>query len=317
MYTMGYDIQVGGYRIGMLDRVEIHRSVELLADTAAIVLPASEYNAALEVEDRLHRGDRVDISIGYRETGLREEFSGWLQRIATDGGSISLECEDDLFLFRVALPDAEYKNISLQDLLQKVVEGVGGGYTVDCTYTWTYGKFVVHTATGYDVLKKVQEESGADIYLKDGVLHVHPPATLVGEEVLYDFALNVESCDLTYRRAEDRKVRVTVKSLLPDGKVKELEVGTTGGDSIEVRSAASDDASMRERGEAELRRRSFDGYDGSITTWLLPYVEPGYSAELHDRDYEYKDGRYFVNAVTTEFSKEGGKRTVELGFRLS
>lgn len=317
MYTMGYDIQVGGFRLGMLDRVEIHRSVELLADTATVVLPASEYNAALNVEDSLHRGDRVSISIGYEETGLREEFTGWLQRIGTDGGDITLECEDDLFKFRVALPDAEYRDISLQDLLQKVADGVGGGYTVDCTYTWRYDRFVVHTATGYDVLKKVQEECGADIYLQGGVLHVHPPATLTGGEVLYDFSLNVEDCDLTYRRAEDRPVRVTVKALLPDGKVKELEVGPTGGDSVEVRSAASDDASMRERGEAELRRHSFDGYDGSVTTWLIPYVEPGYAAELHDRDYEYKDGRYFVNAVTTEFSRDGGKRTVELGFRLS
>lgn len=317
MYTMGYDIQVGGFRLGMLDRVEIHRSVELLADTATVVLPASEYNAALNVEDSLHRGDRVSISIGYEETGLREEFTGWLQRIGTDGGDITLECEDDLFKFRVALPDAEYRDISLQDLLQKVADGVSGGYTVDCTYTWRYDRFVVHTATGYDVLKKVQEECGADIYLQGGVLHVHPPATLTGDDVLYDFALNVEDCNLTYRRAEDRPVRVTVKALLPDGKVKELEVGPTGGDSVEVRSAASDDASMRERGEAELRRHSFDGYDGSVTTWLIPYVEPGYAAELHDRDYEYKDGRYFVNAVTTEFSRDGGKRTVELGFRLS
>ena len=91
MYTMGYDITVGSYRVGMLDRVEIHRSTELLADTASIVLPGAEYNRALEVEGKLKRGDRVSISIGYRETGLREEFSGWLQRVATDGGSITLE----------------------------------------------------------------------------------------------------------------------------------------------------------------------------------------------------------------------------------
>ena len=317
MYTMDYGIQVGGFRLGMLDKVEIHRSVELLADTATVTLPASEYNAALRVEDRLRRGDRVSISIGYREAGLREEFSGWLQRVGTDGGSITLECEDDLFLFRVALPDAEYKDIGLRELLDKVVEGVGGGYAVDCSYTWRYAKFVVRTATGYDVLRKVQEECGADIYLQGGTLHVHPPATLTGGDVLYDFSLNVECCDLTYRKAEDRKVRVTVKALLPDGKVKELEVGPTGGDSVEVRSATPDEASMRERGEAELKRLSFDGYDGSLTTWLIPYVEPGDSAELHDRDYGYKDGRYFVRSVTTEFSKDGGRRTVELGFRLS
>ena len=47
MYTMTYDITVGNYRLGMLDKVEIHKSVELLADTATITLPGAEYNAAL------------------------------------------------------------------------------------------------------------------------------------------------------------------------------------------------------------------------------------------------------------------------------
>ena len=54
---MRYDIQIGGYTLGMLDKVEIHRSVELLADTAVITLPAAQYNAALDVESKLHRGD--------------------------------------------------------------------------------------------------------------------------------------------------------------------------------------------------------------------------------------------------------------------
>lgn len=317
MYTMGYDITVGSYRVGMLDRVEIHRSTELLADTASIVLPGAEYNRALEVEGKLKRGDRVSISIGYRETGLREEFSGWLQRVATDGGSITLECEDDLFLFRRPLPDETLADVTLSDLLRKVVEGVGGGFSVDCDYTWTYGKFVISTATGYDVLKKVQEECGADIYIKDSTLHIHPPGAQTGEELLYDFALNVEDCDLTYRKAEERKVQVVVKALMPDGSVKEIEVGATGGDRVEVRSAAADDGSMKQRGEAELKRLSFDGYDGSVTTWLVPYCEPGCSAELHDADYEYKNGKYYVRAVTTEFSRDGGRRTLELGFRLS
>lgn len=317
MYTMGYDIQVGDFRLGMLDKVEIHRSVELLADTAVITLPASEYNKALEVESMIKRGDRVSVKIGYTETGLREEFSGYLQRIGTDNGSITLECEDDLFKFRVPIPDEVLKNVSLDALLKKVVDGVGGGYEIDCDYTWSYEKFVIHTATGYDVLKKVQEECGADIYLQGNVLHIHPPATKIGEEVYYDFSMNVESCDLTYRRAEDRKVRVVVKALLPDGKVKEYEVGATGGDRVEIRSASSDDASMKQRGETEVKRLSFDGYDGTIATWMIPYCEPGYVAELRDPDYDYKEGRYYVRAVTTEFSRDGGKRTIELGIRLS
>ena len=100
---MGYDIMVGRYKVGMLDSVEIHKSVELLADTAEITLPGAQYNAALEVEDKLKRGDAVSVRIGYVETGLVEEFKGWLQSVSTDGGSIRLMCEDDLFTFRKSL----------------------------------------------------------------------------------------------------------------------------------------------------------------------------------------------------------------------
>lgn len=317
MFTLGYDIRLGDFRLGMLDKVEIHRSVELLADTATIVLPGAEYNKALEVESLIKRGDPVSITIGYEETGLREEFRGWIQRISTDDGSITIECEDDLYKFRKSIPNEELKQVTLETLLKKVISGIGESFKLDCTYSWTYEKFVINTATGYDVLKKVQEESGADIYLADDTLHVHAPAEAVGDDVYYDFAQNVEECDLTYRTAEDRKVQVVVKATMPDGTVKEIETGSTGGDKVEIRCATSDEASMRQRGQTEVKRLSFDGYEGNITTWLIPYCKPGDTAELRDEDYPEKDGRYFVQAVTTEFSRDGGKRTVELGFRLS
>ena len=317
MFTLVYDIRLGDFRLGMLDKVEIHRSVELLADTATIVLPGAEYNKALEVESLIKRGDPVSITIGYEETGLREEFRGWIQRISTDDGSITIECEDDLYKFRKSIPNEELKQVKLESLLKKVISGIGGSYKLDCTYSWTYEKFVISNATGYDVLKKVQEESGADIYLADDTLHVHAPAETVGDDVYYDFAQNVEECDLTYRTAEDRKVQVVVKATMPDGTVKEIETGSTGGDKVEIRCATSDEASMRQRGQTEVKRLSFDGYEGNITTWLIPYCKPGDTAELKDEDYPEKDGRYFVQAVTTEFSRDGGKRTVELGFRLS
>lgn len=314
---MRYDIQVGDYKLGMLEKVEVNRSVELLADTAVITLPGAEYNVALDVESKIKRGDPVVISLGYEETGMVEEFRGWVQRIGTDGGAITIECEDDLFNFRVSLKNQQHIGISLASLLKLVVNGVGGGYKIDCSYSWTYEKFTINNATGYDVLKKVQEESGADIYIHDGTLHVHAPGQTVGKDVIYDFAQNVQSCRLNYRRADERKVQVVVKAVMPDGKVKEKQYGSTGGDKVTVRCATSDDASMKLRGDSEHKRLTFDGYDGSITTWLVPHIIPGDCAALHDADYEYKDGRYYVRAVKTEFGSDGGSREIELGYRLS
>lgn len=317
MYTLDFEVKIGEFYLGMVDSITIHKSVELLADTCEIVLPAARLNKALEIEEQIKRGDEVSVSIGYKEVGIKEEFKGYLQRISTDGGSIKLFCEDDLFQFRKDLPNEELKKISLSDLLSKVVKGIGKNYKVDCSYTWVYDKFVIRDATGYDVLKKVQEECGADIYLKDGVLHIHPPGEVIGKERFYDFSVNIEEAELSFKRAEDKKVKVVVKAIMPDGKVKEIEVGSTGGEKVEVKCHASDTASMKARGEAEVKRRTFDGYDGSITTWLIPECNPGDTASIHDGDYTYKDGTYFVRSVTTEFSEGGGKRKVELGYRLS
>ena len=60
------------------------------------------------------------------------------------------------------------------------------------------------------------------------------------------------------------------------------------------------------------------GCGGTIAArMVLRALKPGDKAVLHDKDYDYKDGSYFVRAVSTEFSADGGKRTVELGYRLT
>ena len=150
----------------------------------------------------------------------------------------------------------------------------------------------------------------------DDKLHVHPPGEKMGEERVYDLALNVEEEDLTYRRAEDKKVKVVVKALMPDGTVREVETGSTGGEKIEVKCATSDEASMKTRGELEVKRRTFDGYEGSITGWLIPVCKPADSVTIKDKDYPYKNGTYFVTSVTTVFGREGGSRKIDLGFRI-
>lgn len=255
MLTLSYDIQIGDYKLGMLDQVEIHRSVELLADTATIKLPASQYNKSLEIEDKIKRGDRLSIKLGYKETGLVSEFEGYLLRVATDNGSITLYAEDELFQFRKSVPNGVFKKITLKDLLQKMLASLGGDYELSCSYEWTYDKFVFHSATAYDILRKVQEECGADIYLRGKTLHIHPPSEGFGVERFYDFARNIEKSSLVYRRAKDKKLKVVVKALLPDGKVRELELGSAEGDKIELKSPTQ---AMKPPCVVEQRRNSLD-----------------------------------------------------------
>lgn len=317
MMTMGFDIKIGNWHIGMVDKVEIHRSVELLADVCQITLPAIALNAATRIEQLLHRGDRGVVRLGYQEWGLNTEFEGYLLSVNTDNGHLTLELEDDLYRMRKSLRNATLKNITLTDILVYICEEIGEMHSINCAYHWVYEKFTIQGATAYDVLKKVQDECGADIYIQGETLFVQPPGKSVGVERRYDFGYNIEESDLTYRRAEDKKFEVTVKATEPDGTVKEIKIGNSGGEKLTVMCATSDEASMRQRAEAELKRRAFTGYDGSITTWLLPMCCPGDSAYLQDDDYVEKNGSYFVRSVKTSFSPSGGKREIELGFRLS
>ena len=313
---MAWQIYIGKFRLGLLDSVKIHRSVDLLADTAEICLPATALNRMLDIESCLQRGDRVSIALGYDDV-MTEEFTGFLQEISVNGGNITLNCEDALFLLRKPVGDAELKNIPLKNLLEHVIRETGIRVSVVCSYEFSYEKFVISRATGYDILKKVQEETKANIYMKGSVLHVHPAYEELFGSVRYDFFQNIEKDNLTYKRADERKFEVEVEGMTKDGQSVKVMVGTTGGDRRSVKVyGVTDPALLKKRGAEELKYLVYDGYEGNFTTWLLPYCDAGYSAEVRDREYPHKDGKYYVTAVTTEFSQNGGIRKVQLGRKL-
>lgn len=318
MYRMCHNITIGNYRLRLLESVTVVRSVDALADTATIVLPGMVHNAAIEVEGKINVGDTVKIELGYNDK-LQTEFEGYVQRIGTDGGSVTIECEDGLWGFRKGVKDKQYTQADVQTILKDICKQCGG-FELSCDYFFKYDKFVVSNATGFDVLKKVQDEVKPNIYLKGNTLHVHPKYSEIFGEAKYDFSRNIEGggTSLEYRKAEDRKVLITVTGEKKDGKKVTVEVGTSGGDKVTLHlPGATDEASLRRLGEQALAERCYTGYSGSFDGWLWPYCDAGYKVSLHDPDYESKDGTYYVTAVEVNYSQSGGKRTVTLGKRLS
>jgi hypothetical protein len=335
---MDFKITIGNYTLQTLDSVQINKSVEQLSDTAVIVIPGTNINRTLEVESKIQEGDEVEIYLGYNK-GILLEFKGYLNRITTDDTSIRLECEDALYLFRKNLKNVELKNITLKSLLERVVGEVNAQntgyapYTVNCDYSFTWEKFTIYKATAFDVLKKVQDETKANIYFKldftkvsaDGrsaqranFLEIHPQYSEIAnaQPVVYDFSRNIETSSLKYVMQRDKKIEVEVTATLPDGKTKKVTYGTPGGTKKEVTLSTTDTASMQARAEQEWNLFAYDGYEGTFTGWLVPVVEPTYKIQLRDKDYAYKDGIYYVVAVETKFSAEGGSRTVTLGKKI-
>jgi hypothetical protein len=318
VFDINWNITVGNYKLLMLDNATVTHSVEQLSDTAEIVLPGSHFNKTLDIEDKFKRGDAVLIQLGYnvkKPVDLVDEFNGFVESISTDDGSIKIKCEDGLFKFRVAVVDKEFVEPTLKDILNYVLQP---GYTLDCNYSFSYDKFVILNCTAYEVLKKIQEETNANIYLKDKVLHIHPQYENIFGTAKYSFQANIEKSDLEYKKAEDRPVLVTIEGKGRDGKVIKQTAGVSGGDTItKTIPGVSSLASLKLAAEEQLKVKSYTGYSGSFTGWLVPYCDAGYKVILSDSDYEYKSGNYYVTEVVTKVGKSGGSRQVKLGKKIS
>jgi hypothetical protein len=316
MFNMVYDIQIGNYKLGLLQSVEIHKSVDLLADTAVVIVPGVVYNQSLDIEEKVKVGDPVTVKLGY-DDNLVTEFEGYLQRIDTDDNSIIFNLEDGIYLTRKPVKDKQFNKTTVKEIVEYCLSQIGMK-GLNCTYNITYEKFVIKNANAYDVLKKLQDDTKANIYMKGSELNIHPTYVEKGGDVYYDFAINVEKSDLKYRSKDDRKFEIAVEGIGLDGKKKTVAVGTTGGEKRTVKVFnVMDDAALKQRGMEEMKYLMYDGYEGSITGWLIPFVEPAYSAHVYDKEYEYKTGSYYVVSVTTTFDESGGVRKVELGRKLT
>ena len=78
----------------------------------------------------------------------------------------------------------------------------------------------------------------------------------------------------------------------------------------------TDQAALKAIAEEELKKWSYTGYEGSLTSWLIPYATYGMSARLVDETYPEREGTYFIERVRTMFSERGGRREVYLGQKL-
>lgn len=322
MYSMDWNIVFVNpagkkYQLQKLISVEITKTVENLTDTCVIDLPEAYLNKVLSIDSKIPRGTSVTVQLGYNGS-LKTEFVGYVTELTTNNSNLQVRCEDALFVFRKQVRNEVLKPTSVSQIATSLVQQIEPEFTVSCDYDLGYEKFTIHQATAFDVLRKLQEETKADIYFDTAakVLHIHAPFLAKGGEVKYSPQRNIESMSLEYKRAIDRKFEITVQSIGSDGKVKEVKSGVTGGDSVTIKTGSMSEADMAKVADSELSKRSADRLEGSFDTWLIPYVEPTYTAIFSDADYPEKDGRYYTSSVKTVFNDGGAIRTIQLGIKL-
>lgn len=322
MYTLNWNIEfkTNGkkYRLALLYSVEIEKSVENLVDTCIITIPEAILNKVLNIENKIQRGTEVIVQLGYNSK-LNTEFIGYVKEVKNNNSTLTIECEDSVFQFRKPVQSEELKPTSVSQIAQRIIDQCAAGMNLSCDFDITYEKFIIHQANGFDILKKLQEETKANIYIdsQTNTLHIHPPFIEKSGTIKYSPQINVQSVSLEYKRAQDRKFEITVKSVSLDGKVNEIKAGQSGGESVVLTVGPMSDEDMRKIGDAELSKRMSDRFEGTIETWLIPVITPTATAKFEDTDYPEKTGSYYVPTVKTSFSSAGGVRIVTFGIKVA
>lgn len=317
-WKIGFKSGKKRWKLGILSECQIEKSVKNLADTATIILPEAELNQVLNISNTIKRGFEVAINLGYDED-LKLEFEGFVKEIKVADSSLKIVCEDALFLFRKGVENKELKPTSVKQIAQYLIDQIDPSFKLICDYDIPYDKFTIYQATGFDVLAKLQEETGADIFfdMKNKELHIHPAYTWKGGEVDFSMQDNIETSSLEYKSSEDRKVEITIESIGLDGKTISHTEGQAGGEKITKKVGRMSQDAVKILAKNEYKNKMAPGYEGSFDTWLVPYVEPSYTIGIYDEDYPEKDGRYYAESVSTSFSEAGGKRTITPGIKLS
>lgn len=337
---MSKTVIIDGQEYAHVTSVRVSHSVENLVSTATIELPSTCYKKKLKSSQRVSKGQSVSIYLGYDDANVLE-FEGYVAKVSEKGGGIEVECEDVMFFFRqTAMDNKELGNPSVKDVLLEVIAKVNatgvldGPLSLDCGLNYKYDKFVFQNASAFDVLKKVQDETHACIYIDDwGQLCVRPRYIDVnGSDVRYSFQRNIckDGLSLTWRDSRTTKLLVEVQgkgkveTTGKDGKKTVLKqttvvvsAGEVGGDKItEKITGITDKKTLQSIAEDMYRHKNYTGFEGSFGTWLRPVAHAGDFAILRDEEDPSRDGKYYITSVDTVFSSAGGKRTIKLGHKV-
>ncbi len=317
MYRLSWEITIGKYRVQTVKEVKIATSVLNLSDTASITLPGKYLDKWKDIEDKIKVGDEVVIKLGYDDDN-ETEFNGYLKRISRDNNSLVLECEDALYLLNKSVANKEYKDVTLNMLLNDILTQIDSNLQLECDYTYSMEKLVVFHQTALDVLKKIHEDTKANIWFEGKTLHIHPVYDTLGgvpTSIIYDTKINVQSNELKWVDKNDKKMKIEIAYNMPDGNLKKESFGDDKGETVTRYAATSDDTELKKIAENEYNLWNYSGYEGDFTGWLIPRTKSGESIRLRDTERN-EDGTYYVTGVEIEFGQNGAKRKVTLGRKL-
>jgi hypothetical protein len=321
MFVLDGKVEIGSYAFRSVHDVEITKSVEELGDTAIIKLPTRfkirQNSEQKYTEEAIKVGDKVVITLGYEGKYSGEEFAGYVKKISPKI-PLEIHCEDSIWLLRRKNITKSWESTTLKEILQEVVKDTGVKLA-DNIPSIKLEKWIIRNANGAQVLESIKKDLLMSVFINDeGKLYCGlQQLTNIGQSVVYDLNYNLVENNLEFKSKDDRKMKIKYTYIGKDNKRKSIEVGDPDGEQRTYHtSVISDENKLTEMALAELEKLKYDGFNGDVLSFLIPYATRGMKAIIKDKDHLNREGNYFIKKVVVGFGLRGARRTVTLSNKI-
>ena len=312
MLRLTNKVQVGNYILAGVVSVEIDSSWALLTDSCKIMLPSNIWHQGKFVNladaELIKKGDPITVELGY--DGLNDlVFTGFVDSIQA-GSPVTVIGQDYMWLLKKKAQNLSYKKIDLESLLRDLLPAAINFKAVGRSL----GQFRITKASPAEVLSELKKSYYLHSWFRGNTLYsglAYWPETL--ESHSFSFGVNIieDGSELTFKKAEDNRIKVRAISMLPDNSKIEVEVGDIEGDVRTLHFYNLAKAELEKIAEESIKTLRYDGYSGSFLTFGQPMVNHGDIVEIEDPKYN-RAGQYLVKRVLRTFGAQGYRQKIYL-----
>ncbi|HML57982.1 MAG TPA: hypothetical protein PKA85_06395 [Ferruginibacter sp.] len=325
MFKMTCDIKFEGYKPTKASSLTWQHSVDNICSTAKIVIPTMSLVTNKEKEHSfvdtalvITEGMKVEIYAGY--DGKNDlQFSGFVSRINFKT-PLELECEGYSYQLKRKIINKSFGRTTVRDVLNYLIEGTDIKLSAKMPDKIVFEPCTFKNYTAIQVLEWLKEKYLLTVFFEDRDLYVGWLATYKGGTVKHRLNWNVIKDDsLVFNTSKGAIVQIQAESRAESGerKKKKSQNVAKPGNVKRVTVEIQDEADKQMAVNDMQQRANQRGYTGKITGFLKPFVRPGMTTELIDNKYRDRNGKYFVESVSGNFTSSGGRQTIEIGGSLS
>lgn len=319
------NIKVQGFKPFKPSAISWKRSIHDFCDTAIVKIPAiammkRDGNTYDKVETgmKFKAGMKVEIECGYDGKNVTR-FKGFISRV-NYSVPLELECEGYSYQLRNKKGISFSKKLcTAKEVLLKVIEGTDVILDPNMPVI-TMDSVVFKDFSGTEVLQYLKEHSLLTTYFNYNVLYCGLKLGQSKTTVKHRLNWNtIKDSELKFDpNRELSKVNIILERRGKDGTKHRVQTYPKGSEEkiLKIRHIVDED--QRQDIANEKRRELLNkGYEGRITAFLFPVVEPGMTTQIDDVRYPERTGKYVIEKVEGEFSPNGGRQKISIGAYLA